>query len=94
MLQSVHTPCTYLSHSQVNVAMVMKQMKENSKKAIELLLATIPLIAQQDWKATIATNKVCYTLSDVFRVSYSTGNSEDISTVDVGLCYIIKFCNF
>jgi len=43
---------------QVSVEKVIKQMKVNSSKAIELLLAAIPLVGQRDWQDVIAQNKV------------------------------------
>ena len=35
-------------------------MKENSKKAVQLLIATIPKIAQQDWQDTLKQNEVIW----------------------------------
>ena len=37
---------------------MMKQMEENSRKVIRLLLAVIPKLAEQDWQEDIVKNKV------------------------------------
>ena len=49
---------------QVNVAMVIKTLQSNGEKAKKLILAAVPLIAQEDWTETLQQNKVlrchCY----------------------------------
>ena len=38
--------------------MVMKTLKENGAHAVKIILAAVPLIAQQDWTDTIQQHKV------------------------------------
>lgn len=45
------------SEDHVNVEKVMKQMEENSRKVVRLLLAVIPKLAEQDWQEDIVKNK-------------------------------------
>ncbi len=43
---------------QVNVPLVIQTLKQNSEKAVRLLLSAIPCIAREDWTKTIENNKV------------------------------------
>lgn len=38
--------------------MVLKTLKENASKAKQILLAAVPMIAQEDWTNTLKNNQV------------------------------------
>ena len=50
--------CSVVLSLQVNVPMVMKTMKENGEKAVKLILAAVPMIAQEQWHVTIGALQV------------------------------------
>ena len=51
--------CWRESTEAVSVEMVMKTMKENSKKAISIILKAIPKLAASDWKSAATKAQVC-----------------------------------
>ena len=51
--------------------MVIKTLQSNGEKAKKLILAAVPLIAQEDWTETLQQNRVCIVMSLLLFLAFS-----------------------
>ena len=85
---AIYSRSEFTGLSQVNVKVVMDTLKNNASHAVKIILAAVPLIAEQDWTETIKEHQVrvdyenvvtlkleCIFISTLFRAALSLDTS-------------------